>query len=138
MEDIGEATHVAGWRPDPYKQFELRYFDGARWTEHVFSDGLQSTSPLDIPPPPTKSPVATRDRRRLFDRPLASDPILWIGVVLAVLGFIAAMFAGDLSAGDSSASPEVAAIDGLLGAGIWFLLGGVLPAAVRRVIRRRA
>lgn len=33
----------AGWNPDPHGRFELRYWDGARWTEHVSSAGEQST-----------------------------------------------------------------------------------------------
>lgn len=38
----------AGWHADPYKRFQMRYYDGARWTEHVSNQGVASTdhSPL--------------------------------------------------------------------------------------------
>ena len=46
-------TPPAGWYPDPSKQFEQRYWDGAQWTEHVVSPATgQTTSPL--------SPVAAK------------------------------------------------------------------------------
>ena len=33
----------ASWYPDPSKRFELRYWDGAEWTEHVARGGQQFT-----------------------------------------------------------------------------------------------
>lgn len=33
----------AEWRADPFARFELRYWDGFGWTEHVHSNGRQST-----------------------------------------------------------------------------------------------
>jgi hypothetical protein len=33
----------ANWYPDPFGRHELRYWDGAQWTEHVSSHGRQST-----------------------------------------------------------------------------------------------
>ena len=35
----------AGWYPDPSSRFELRYWDGTRWTEHGSRGGQQSTDP---------------------------------------------------------------------------------------------
>ena len=35
----------AAWHADPYGRHELRYWDGARWTEHVSSHGKQSVDP---------------------------------------------------------------------------------------------
>lgn len=35
------ATTPAGWHPDPHKAFELRYWDGTTWTEHVSTNGSQ-------------------------------------------------------------------------------------------------
>lgn len=32
-----------GWHPDPYKRFEQRYYDGSKWTEHVYQNGEMST-----------------------------------------------------------------------------------------------
>ena len=33
------------WYPDPFGRHEMRYFDGANWTEHVSSHGRVSTDP---------------------------------------------------------------------------------------------
>lgn len=35
----------AGWYADPAGRFELRYWDGAQWTEHVSRAGQQYTDP---------------------------------------------------------------------------------------------
>jgi len=37
------APVEAGWRPDPHGAHELRYHDGAQWTNHVSTAGVQST-----------------------------------------------------------------------------------------------
>ena len=34
-----------GWHPDPSRRFELRYWDGTRWTEHVSTGGRQQVDP---------------------------------------------------------------------------------------------
>src|SRR5258706_3103181 len=33
----------AGWNPDPSGRFELRHWDGQRWTQHVSTDGVTET-----------------------------------------------------------------------------------------------
>ncbi|MDP9464672.1 MAG: DUF2510 domain-containing protein, partial [Actinomycetota bacterium] len=35
----------AGWYADPAGRFELRYWDGSTWTEHVSRAGQQFTDP---------------------------------------------------------------------------------------------
>jgi hypothetical protein len=35
----------AGWYPDPSGRFEMRYWDGTSWTEHVSRAGQQFTDP---------------------------------------------------------------------------------------------
>ncbi len=40
-----ESTVPAGWYADPSGRFELRYWDGNQWTEHVSRDGQQYTDP---------------------------------------------------------------------------------------------
>lgn len=35
----------AGWYPDPAGRYELRYWDGSQWTEHVSRAGQQYTDP---------------------------------------------------------------------------------------------
>jgi uncharacterized protein YxjI len=35
------SPNPPGWHPDPSRRFELRYWDGTRWTEHVSTAGRQ-------------------------------------------------------------------------------------------------
>jgi hypothetical protein len=35
----------AGWYADPSQRYELRYWDGAAWSEHVARGGQQFTDP---------------------------------------------------------------------------------------------
>ena len=37
---------ASGWYPDPAHKHELRYYDGARWTEHVSDQGTSAVDPL--------------------------------------------------------------------------------------------
>jgi len=39
------AETPSNWYPDPLGRHELRYWDGAQWTEHVSSHGRQSVDP---------------------------------------------------------------------------------------------
>lgn len=48
----------AGWHPDPTGQFEQRYWDGSKWTEHVHAAGVQSVSPLPTGPAPAEQAQA--------------------------------------------------------------------------------
>jgi uncharacterized protein YxjI len=45
MSEPGAPQPPASWHPDPFGRHELRYWDGAQWTEHVSSHGRQSTDP---------------------------------------------------------------------------------------------
>jgi hypothetical protein len=40
------TNEPAAWRNDPYGRFQLRYWDGSRWTEHVSTNGEQLVDPL--------------------------------------------------------------------------------------------
>ncbi|MGY1752190.1 PH domain-containing protein [Blastococcus sp. SYSU D01042] len=47
----------AAWLPDPAGVHELRYWDGAQWTEHVSDSGTTGQDPLPAPlPPPADAP----------------------------------------------------------------------------------
>lgn len=48
----------AGWMQDPTGRHQLRYHDGARWTEHVSDNGATSTDPVEVPPVPMPPPGA--------------------------------------------------------------------------------
>lgn len=39
------TDNPADWYPDPWGRHELRYWDGAQWTEHVSSHGTQRVDP---------------------------------------------------------------------------------------------
>lgn len=39
-------SNDAAWRNDPYGRFQLRYWDGAKWTEHVATGGEQQVDPM--------------------------------------------------------------------------------------------
>ena len=43
VEWLAPRPAPAGWHPDPFGRFDLRYWDGARWTEHVSTGGAQGT-----------------------------------------------------------------------------------------------
>lgn len=69
----------AGWHPDPFRRFQHRYWDGARWTEHVASDGRQWVDPpighvlpVAIPPIPDPTPPVPVAGQLL---PIASLPL---------------------------------------------------------------
>ncbi len=42
---VGAGAAPAGWYADPSSRFELRYWDGSQWTEHVSRAGQQYTDP---------------------------------------------------------------------------------------------
>jgi hypothetical protein len=44
-ETTGNAVAPAGWYADPAHRFELRYWDGDKWTEYVSRGGQQFTDP---------------------------------------------------------------------------------------------
>ena len=43
---VAVSTVPAQWAADPTGRYELRYWDGSRWTEHVSRAGQQYTDPL--------------------------------------------------------------------------------------------
>jgi hypothetical protein len=40
-----EVVFPSGWYPDPSGRYEMRYWDGLAWTEHVSRGGQQYTDP---------------------------------------------------------------------------------------------
>jgi uncharacterized protein YxjI len=52
------GTSEAAWYADPFGRHEARYYDGARWTEHVSNGGVMRTDP---PMPGGPLPASGRD-----------------------------------------------------------------------------
>ena len=42
----GAGSSPPAWHPDPTGRFDLRYWDGRLWTEHVTRGGQQATDPV--------------------------------------------------------------------------------------------
>jgi hypothetical protein len=40
------TDYAAGWYNDPYGRFQQRYWNGAAWTEHVTTNGVQQVDPM--------------------------------------------------------------------------------------------
>lgn len=49
------SEHAADWYPDPTHRHELRYWDGATWTDHISDHGATGTDPVDQPGAPSGS-----------------------------------------------------------------------------------
>jgi hypothetical protein len=106
-----------GWRTDPMRRFELRWFDGRRWTKRVRVGDAEAIDTLSVPndlqPPPRRSggepewrpdpgdpaqerffdghdwTAATRDRRRRQERPgVQAWPVPRTVVLAAALGAV--------------------------------------------------
>ena len=44
-----QRPQTPNWYPDPYRRHQVRYWDGARWTEHVADRGDQQVDPPPAP-----------------------------------------------------------------------------------------
>jgi hypothetical protein len=70
----------AGWLPDPSAKHELRYWDGAQWTDHVANGGVQSEDVYiaAAPPPPPTPNLPTVSTERLPE-PTSPEPTAGLG-----------------------------------------------------------
>ena len=61
------------WHPDPTGRHELRYWDGAQWTDHVSDRGVQAVSPLY----PEAGPVTTEPviSQAVTTEPVTTEPV---------------------------------------------------------------
>lgn len=59
MEHGAAVSPAPGWRPDPTRRHQLRYWDGTNWTAHVATGGQQFLDPPTMPLPidPVRSPA---------------------------------------------------------------------------------
>jgi len=63
-----------GWYPDPFRRFELRYFNGQRWTGDVSTHGNRMIDPPAAPPASPAAPFAAAGSPPAF--PFAERPAL--------------------------------------------------------------
>ena len=56
------SDNPANWHPDPLGRHELRYWDGAAWTDHVSNQGVTGTDPVDTPAGPQHSGLDRLDK----------------------------------------------------------------------------
>lgn len=66
------SAHGPAWLPDPQNQNEIRWWDGAQWTEHVMA-----VAPVGTMPPPAPKPEARKRRVPA-----------WLWVVLGLVGVL--------------------------------------------------
>lgn len=100
----------AGWHPDPFRRFQHRYWDGARWTEHVASDGRQWVDPpighvlpVAIPPMPAPTPPVPVGGQLL---PTASLPLPAISQVKKIQKQVQ-----KLGIADATGNPDLALLN---------------------------
>ena len=67
------STHAANWYPDPRGRHELRYYDGAAWTDHVSNNGITGTDPVNIEGRPVPSKLDNFEAGLTFGN--EGDPI---------------------------------------------------------------
>ncbi len=58
---MAEPAHQSGWYPDPWKQAELRWHDGADWTGQVHGDAPPHA--VAVAPAPSPSPIQLHDEQ---------------------------------------------------------------------------
>lgn len=85
---IQRGEPAPGWYPDPYRNAELRWWDGARWTDNAAKGGQLGTTSVSYPmPPPIQFPAPllpeAPERRNKHLAPVATG--LAVVAVLAVV-----------------------------------------------------
>jgi len=58
------SEFAANWYPDPNGRAELRYWDGAAWTDHISNGGVQGSDPLTA----GGEPAAPKGVSKAFDK----------------------------------------------------------------------
>lgn len=124
LSERGTTTMTAAaWHPDPTGRHELRYWDGAQWTDHVSDQGVQATSPLY---PPTEAAAQQSVETGGADQAAASstggaDADPWVGSSVVDAQAEAAV---DAPTGTPSVAPDAVTAFAPLG-----VQSGEVPAA---------
>lgn len=63
--DVGRGAddlgHAMGWYPDPFQRHQVRFHDGAQWTEHVADGGFASLDTEPVADEPWSRPHPDRE-----------------------------------------------------------------------------
>lgn len=94
MADEG-GSRPAGWLPDPTGRFEVRYWDGTNWTEHVGQGGVQGTDPIPPARPPSAAVPPTGPGPNPFFTRRNPVPLWLLGVAGILLVVLLAAVASD-------------------------------------------
>lgn len=85
----------AGWNTDPTGRFQLRYWDGAAWTDHVSTNGVQQTDPVaggapvtPVVPTTPAPPVMVSVPRPKVVWPTRTKVVVLGGAALLLLGSV--------------------------------------------------
>jgi predicted enzyme related to lactoylglutathione lyase len=70
----GTQSGPAGWHADPFGRYELRYYDGAQWTEHVSTQGNQYVDQPVYAADPEPAAAAPAAAQPVAEQPVAADP----------------------------------------------------------------
>lgn len=112
-------TSTPAWHPDPYRRHELRYWDGARWSEHVSDAGVRSVDPLAAAPAPgasaSWSAAVTPTSTDLLGKRAGAFAIDYIAVIVInmFVGFVIGLVVGVVMRGSGMAADQIAGIGSL-------------------------
>jgi hypothetical protein len=76
---VASPTPSAGWYPDPYGRHEVRFWDGARWTEHAASGGSPVTDAPDAAGAVPRVRASDRRLRRQVTRQAGLHQAAFVG-----------------------------------------------------------
>jgi hypothetical protein len=100
-------TTPAGWYPDYTGQPQLRWWDGARWTEHVHASAPQSYPTAQQQAQPY---VATAAPAQVAKGTPVYNPFIWVFVLLPIVGIVTSLTLGTASLSRMSMTDPTSAL----------------------------
>jgi len=128
------AADIGRWETDPSGRYELRWWDGTSWTEHVAQAGQPHVDPLGTAPTPDPSPVRPPSSTDVELRRPGSRALPW-GAGLGAVGVILAIIGNGMQSEDGSGSLAGGL---LMGIGGWLIIAAVITVIVGLVARSRS